>query len=235
MFPKGDYVEHDCHHSRPLHDLHQPQRAEIAEQSADDDRGNAHAHQEHHIKQRHNAGPRLIARPVRGQRQTRRLRHVHAKTREQKGKGRPNFTGPCRPGDLIARQHQKTHRHNCEAAKLPKRAEPQIGDPLPPDRRTISVGAKAQERAERGHQNGDRDHDCDDPRHHAQFDNHYAVERAQKQDRSHPNADLEQRQAQQLRKRQLSADRVREGQHAQAQSLYQMLFAHGRNSNALEM
>ena len=67
------------------------------------------------------------------------------------------------------------------------------------------VGAEADQRAQRREQQRQRQHQRDDPRRHAEFDDHHAVQRADQQNGRHADRHLKQRQAQQPRHRQLRA------------------------------
>ena len=196
------------------HHPDQPERREVLQQPAEDDRGDRHPGQEHDVKQRDDLRPGLVRRPVRGEREPRGLGHVQAKPGHQEGDRRQRLARPGRAQGLVARQHDQREGHHRQPAHLPERAEPQVGNALPADGRAVGVGPEAEQRPERRDQDGQRDHHRHHHRRHRQLDDHHPVQRAQQHDRGHPDRDLEQRQAQDLSQRQRVRGRVREGQEA---------------------
>ena len=102
MFPKRDHVQNDGHNRGALNHLHQTQSAKVVQQCADDDCGHGHADQKHHIQQRNNLGAGFFGCAISGQRQTRRLGHVHAKTGQKERQSGPNFACPFGASNLIA-------------------------------------------------------------------------------------------------------------------------------------
>ena len=137
-------------------------------------------------------------------------------------------TSPAQAGplDLVARQHDQREGHDGKAAHLPERAEPEVGDALPADGRAVGVRPVAQKRAERGRPApGCAIIRATTDRGHRQFDDHHAVQRAQKQHLRHADRDLEQRQPQSWPQRQVLRGRVREGQPASVKLLDMLLAA----------
>ena len=70
---------------------------EVAQQRADDHRRDPHADQEHHVEQRDDPRPRLLVRPVGGERQPRGLGHVHAEAGHQERQRRRDLAADARP------------------------------------------------------------------------------------------------------------------------------------------
>ena len=189
-------------------------RREIAQQPADHDGRNRHAQKEHHVEQRHDARAGLLGGAVGGQRQPGGLGHVQPEPSHQEGHRGEHLAGPLGTGGLLPGQHQKREGHHREAPHLPQRAEPEIGDALPAQRRAMGVGAKAEHGAERRDEHGQGDHGGHHDRGHRKLHDHHAVERAQQHHGGHADRDLKQRQPQELRQRQALARRVGEGQPA---------------------
>ncbi len=104
----------------------------------------------------------------------------------------------------VAGQDQQRERHDREAAELQQRADPDIGHAPPAEHRAVSVGAVADQRAQRREHQRQRHHQRDQPAGDAELDDHDAVERAVEQHDSHADRDLEQRQPQQPAERQLA-------------------------------
>jgi hypothetical protein len=121
-----------------------------------------------------------------------------------------------RPPDRITRQHQQREGHDREAAELQHRALPDVGNAAPAERGFVDVGAVADQRAERREEKRQRNHHAHQRRGHLQLDDHHAVERAHQQHQRHADRDLEQRQAQQARQRQILGRHIREGHVARS-------------------
>ena len=117
------------------------------------------------------------------------------------------------------RDQDEGEGHDREAAELAERAEPDIGHPPPAEDGPVGVGTIADQRPERRNQQGDGDHQRDDPGRRIQFDDQHAVERAVEQHRGKTDADLEQGQPQQTPEGKLGTGRIRKGQEPRSHGL----------------
>jgi hypothetical protein len=213
LLPGGHEIEYPGRQGRALYHLHQPGRREIGEQQAENETAAEHAGQQHHVHQRDHARARGFAGQISGQRQTGGLRGLHAGAHQQEGEPGGDRTDPQRPGGIAGQDHQR-ERHDRQSGELQHAAEPQVGHPAPAKRRAMVVGAEADQRAERRHQQRQRDHGGDHCGGHAELDDHDAVQRAHQQRCRHAHRDLEQRQPQQPRERQVGAGGIGERQVA---------------------
>ena len=118
---------------------------------------------------------------------------------------------------VVARHQDQRERHDRESAELDHRPHPDVRHALPAEHRAMGVGPEADQRAERREDERHADHQRDEPRRHAELDDHHAVERADQQHGRHADRDLEQRQPQQARQRQRVARRVGERQELGAE------------------
>jgi hypothetical protein len=164
-----------------------PQQQAEAERAAD------HAEQHHDAEQRHHPRQLPRGRQIGRQRQPGRLHRVHARTHQQEGEGRARLADPERPVHVTGQIDQREW-HDGQTAELQQRADPQIGDPPPAEHRAVDIGFEADQRAERGGQQRQRDHDGHQPGRHVQFHDHDAVQRADQQGHGNADGDLEQRQ-----------------------------------------
>mmetsp|Transcript_16503 Transcript_16503/g.64376 ORF Transcript_16503/g.64376 Transcript_16503/m.64376 type:complete len:513 (+) Transcript_16503:861-2399(+) len=222
LFPKRDQVEEHRGRRRALHHAHQARGAEALQHQAEHRAGHHHAEQQHHIHQRHHARAGVSARLVRGQRQACGLRRLHAGPHHDEGQGRsrmPNDRGSRWRTRFGARlQQDQRERHDGQAAELQQRAEPEVGHPAPAQGRQMGVRAIAHQRSKRSGQQRQRHHQRDQPGGHAQLDDHDPVQRTDQQCIGHADRDLEQRQTQQARQRQLGGGRIGKRQEVRAEA-----------------
>ena len=202
LFPQRHDVESESKRSCALHHLNELHFVEVLQQKTKGETAADHANQQHHIHQRHHTRARLNRRKIGRQRQSRRLRRLHARANQQERQSAGDMADPQRPRG-VARQNQQSERHDRQAAKLQQRAKPEIRHAAPAQIRAMMIGPETTQRTERRkHQrqrNGNGDQPCGD----AKLNDHHAVERANHQRHRHADGDLKQRQAQQTRQRQI--------------------------------
>ncbi len=202
-----------------------------AQQGAEHHRAADHAQQQHHIEQRDDARSGLDGREIGGEGESRRLRGVQAGADQQERERCGAGSEPRRGFDLsAAAQHHQREGHHRKTAVLQQRAHPDIRHSAPTEHRPVVIGAETEEGAERREQQRQRHHRRDQPRGDFQFDDHDAVERAVEQRERHADGDLEEREAQQPRHRQVDAGGICKRQHPRMlQQLYET--AHGCGAN----
>jgi hypothetical protein len=152
---------------------------------------------------------------VAGKRQTRGLRHVHARADQQKGECRADLA--CRRAGLtLAGENKQREGHDREAAELQQRAHPDEGHAAPAEMGTIRIGAVADQRAKRRDDDRQRDHEADQCSADVELDDHDPVERSCQEHHRHADGNLEQREPHEPTQRQVVADRIRKRQESLA-------------------
>jgi len=160
--------------------------------------------------------PHFLGRQVGGQRETRRLRRLHAGTHQQKGEGGGYLANPKRPV-RVAGQNQQGERHDGQSAELQHRTHPDVGHAPPAERGLMIVGTKTDQGAEgRKYQRQSR-HQCHQPCRHAEFDDEHSIQSADQQHHGHAHAYLEKRQAQQPPEGQLGSGGLRKRHELRAE------------------
>ena len=177
-----------------------------------------HTKEQHHVEECHHARPRFFRGKVVGQSKTSCLRRVDARSDQQEGQGRSDFT-PHGRAVAVARQHQQREGQDGEAAELHHSAEPDIGYTPPAQHRLVGIRLEADQRAERRDENGDRYHQPDQPSRHVKFDDHDAVQRAGEKHQRHADRNLEQGQPQESRQGKVPCRGIGEGQESRTDLL----------------
>ncbi len=152
LFPHGDAVEDERHERRPLHHLDQLHGAEVRQQRAECERAREHADEQHHVHERDDARAQMLGRKIGCKGETGGLRGVHAGPDEQESE-RGAELAEQRRAVAIAGEYEQGKGQDGEAAELQHRAHPDVGHAAPAERRTMDVGAIADEGPQR------REHD----------------------------------------------------------------------------
>ena len=239
LLPEGDEVQEQGDDGRALHDLDQAEVGEVGEERAEDEGGDRHPEEVHHVEEGDDPRAGVLGGAVGGEGEARGLGHVDAEAGHQEREPGQYLAGPVGAEGLVAGEHDQREGHHREAAELPERAEPDIGDALPAERRAVGVGAEAEQRAEGRAEHRKCHHDCDDEGRDAELDDHHPVQGAEHHHRRHADRDLEERQSEELAEREVWRGGVGEGKGPDADPLEQLLSGveafHGRSSMACEM
>ena len=126
LLPQSDYIKSHCHDRRSLDDLDKEQLPEVGQDFAEDEPASHHSEQQHDIEKCNDPRSRLFRCEIGRECKPRRLRGVYACANEQECERRGDIADPN--GTIcVARQNDQRKRHNRQATKLKKRAEPKYG------------------------------------------------------------------------------------------------------------